>query len=116
MTDFFNIKRGAKQGDKISAILFCLVLASVMSKVNGLVNNGYLIRNKILSYLAYSDDKAMLGENVKDLQEYLDVFVFVNVISVLYSVIANIKAAPLSLQHPCRIKSIGGCNGHCRNG
>ena len=73
--DFFNIKKGAKQGYKLSALLFCCVLAWVIKKTEEIVRSGYRIGNKLLAYLAYSDDKVLLGENQKDLQKYLEAVV-----------------------------------------
>ena len=75
MTEFFNIKKGAKQGDKISAILFCLVLATVTLNITDRHKNGFEIGKIVLTYFAYSDDKVILGENNEDLQKYLDEFV-----------------------------------------
>ena len=71
----FDIKEGAKQGDKLSALLFCCVLAWVIKKTEQVVTSGYRIGSKLLAYLAYSDDKGLLGENQSDLQKYLKVFV-----------------------------------------
>ena len=74
-TDFFDVMKGAKQGDKISALLFCLVLATVIYNIQDKHENGFKIGERLLSFLAYSDDKAMLGENEEELQKYLDDFV-----------------------------------------
>ena len=65
----FDIKEGAKQGDKLSALLFCCVLAWVIKKTEQEVRSGYRIGSKLLAYLAYSDDKGLLGENQSDLQK-----------------------------------------------
>ena len=75
-TEFFDTQKGAKQGDTISAILFCLVIAVVMLKLQDKnLQAGYSIGDLILNYLAYSDDKAFLGEDPYELQKYLDEFV-----------------------------------------
>ena len=44
-------------------------------KVQGKHESGFKIGETIRSYLAYSDDKAILGENEKDMQSFLDDFV-----------------------------------------
>ena len=43
ITDFFDIKKGAKQGDKLSALLYCCVLAWVIKKTEEEVSSGYRI-------------------------------------------------------------------------
>ena len=75
LTDFFTIMKGAKQGDKISAIFFCLVIATVVTNIGDANENGVKIGERLLSYLTYSDDKTLIGCNRKNLQDYLDIFV-----------------------------------------
>jgi len=40
---FVNIKKGAKQGDMLSAILFCVALAAVMLKTEEICQSGFSI-------------------------------------------------------------------------
>ena len=55
---FVDIKKGVKQGDMLSFILFCVALASVMLKTEDAFNIGCSLGGRILSSLSYAYDIA----------------------------------------------------------
>ena len=67
-----NILKGVKQGDILSAILFCIVVASIINKTESSCNSGYSIGGHLLSNLAYADDIATLNNSVIEMQKYID--------------------------------------------
>ena len=69
---FVAISKGVKQGDVLSAILFCVALAAVMLKTNQDCNSGYNIGGHILSNLSYADDIAAVDTNPTDLQNFIN--------------------------------------------
>ena len=69
---FVNIKKGVKQGDMLSAILFCVALAAVILKTEDSCQSGYAIGGRILSNLSYSDDIAVTNNCLKNLQSFID--------------------------------------------
>ena len=48
---FVNIEKGEKQGDMLSAILFCVALAAAMLKTEECCNSGFSIGGRILSFI-----------------------------------------------------------------
>ena len=67
------IKKGVKQGDMLSAILFCIVLASVILKTEQQCpDSGYSIGGQILSNLSYADDIALLNIDIASLQRFIN--------------------------------------------
>ena len=67
------IKKGVKQGDVLSAILFCIVLASVILKTEQQCpDSGYSIGGQILSNLSYADDIALLNIDIASLQRFIN--------------------------------------------
>ena len=69
---FFDIKKGVKQGDMLSAILFCVALAAVLCKTEEACPGGFSIGGHILSNLSYADDIALLNSCHTKLQEFVN--------------------------------------------
>lgn len=69
---FVNIQKGVKQGDIVSAILFCFALSAVILKTEDNCNHGYSIGGQIISNLAYADDIAVTNSDIKLLQHFID--------------------------------------------
>ena len=73
ITRSLAIKKGVKQGDMLSAILFCIVLASVILKTEQQCSDsGFSIGGQILSNLSYADDIALLNKDIASLQEFIN--------------------------------------------
>ena len=70
-----DILKGVKQGDVLSAILFCIVIASIISKANSDCNSGYSIGGKLISDLSYADDIAAINSSEEKLQQFVDCLV-----------------------------------------
>jgi len=69
---FVNIRKGVKQGDMLSAILFCVALAAVMLQTEETCNSGFSIGGNILSNLSYADDIALTNECPHMLQQFVN--------------------------------------------
>ena len=69
---FVNIKKGVKQGDMLSAILFCVALAAVILKTEDSCQSGYPIGGRVLSNLSYADDIAVVNDCLVHLQSFVD--------------------------------------------
>ena len=69
---FVNIKKGVKQGDMLSAILFCVALAAVILKTEDSCQSGYSIGGRLLSNLSYADDIAVVNDCLANLQLFID--------------------------------------------
>ena len=59
---FVDIKKGEKQGDMLSAILFCIALATIVLKTEEVCKSGFYIGSFTLSNLSYADDITLLNE------------------------------------------------------
>ena len=70
-----QILKGVKQGDILSAILFCIVIAAIISKAESDCKSGFSIGGHLLSNLSYADDIAAINQSPKDLQAFLDCIV-----------------------------------------
>ena len=70
-----KILKGVKQGDILSALLFCIVIAAIISKAEHDCKTGYSIGGQILSNLAYADDIAAIDTSQKRSQNFLDCIV-----------------------------------------
>ena len=70
-----NIKvlKGVKQGDILSALLFCLLIAAILLKAESECNSGYSIGGFLISNLSYADDIATLSRSSQELQCFLDI-------------------------------------------
>ena len=69
---FVNIRKGVKQGDMLSAILFCVALAAVMLRTEETCNSGFSIGGNILSNLSYADDIALTNDCPHKLQQFVN--------------------------------------------
>ncbi len=67
-----NILKGVKQGDVLSAILFCIVIAAIQQQVEEECNSGISMGGHLISNLSYADDIAVVSDSVDELQKYLD--------------------------------------------
>ena len=70
-----QILKGVKQGDIHSAILFCIVIAAIISKAESDCKSGFSIGGHPLPNLSYADDIAAINQSPKDLQAFLDCIV-----------------------------------------
>ena len=66
----FNIRRGVKQGDPISPILFTTVLEMIFSKLDW-DRKGINIHGKNLTNLRFADDIILFSTNAEELQEMI---------------------------------------------
>ena len=62
LSSFFENKTGLKQGDRLSLILFNLVLQKEIQSIK-MVPSGIKIGKEQLNILAYADDIALIGKN-----------------------------------------------------
>ena len=62
----FEIKKGVKQGDSLSTILFNMVLEVVMRKVD--INPGGTIYNRMAQIVAYADDIVIISRSLLDMK------------------------------------------------
>ncbi|VDL62737.1 unnamed protein product [Nippostrongylus brasiliensis] len=62
-----DIQRGARQGDTLSPLLFILTLQHVLNNTH-FSNRGIEVNGKLLSYMAYADDIALLARTSEELQ------------------------------------------------
>ena len=67
-----SILKGVKQGDVLSAILFCIVIAAILSKTEDECQSGFSIGGHLLSNLSYADDISAVNESCQNLQSFVD--------------------------------------------
>ena len=67
-----DILKGVKQGDVLSAILFCIVIASIIHKTESICNSGFSIGGHLLTNLGYADDIEILNDSSQEMQKYID--------------------------------------------
>lgn len=74
-TQYFNLEKGARQGDPISAYLFIMALEVlfILIKNNASVE-GLKIFDHTFLYSAYADDTTFFVKNVESVQEIIKVF------------------------------------------
>ena len=70
-TRFIKILKGVKQGDILAAILFCILLATVILKTEEECQSGYRIGGHNISDVGYADDIAAISDSEEKLQEYI---------------------------------------------
>ena len=71
-TRFVDIRKGVKQGDMLSAILFCVALAAVILKTEEVCSTGFSIGGHIISNLSYADDIALSNTCPANLQLFVN--------------------------------------------
>ena len=71
-TRLINILKGVKQGDVLSAILFCLVISVITYRAFNNKNYGLSIGGILWSDLSYADDLAVVAENKAQLVEMIE--------------------------------------------
>ena len=64
--------KGVKQGDILSAILFCIVIAAIITKSEEDYQSGFSIGGQLLSNLSYADEIALVNNVTNDLQQFID--------------------------------------------
>ena len=67
LTELINLLRGVKQGDVLSALLFCIVLMYVIDRAFMNQNFGLKVGGKQLSNLGYADDLANLAKSIEQM-------------------------------------------------
>lgn len=72
ITRSINILKGVKQGDVLSAILFCIVAATIILQTEEECPSGFSIGGYLLSNLSYADDMAIINNSRQKLQEFLN--------------------------------------------
>ena len=73
-----DILKGLKQGDVLSGILFCTViagLAALIQQTESECQSNYPIGGSLLSNFSYADDIVALSNSRSDLQHFLDILV-----------------------------------------
>ena len=71
----FEILKGVKQGDILSALLFCIVITIVIWKAESDCMSGFTIGGQLISNLAYADDISLRNSSQRELQKLLDCLV-----------------------------------------
>ena len=69
-----KIQKGVKQGDILSALLFCIVIATVILQAEAECNSRYSIGGNLISNLSYADDIAAMSRSSKELQQFLTLY------------------------------------------
>ena len=67
-----KILKGVKQRDILSALLFCIVIATMILKAESHCDSGYSVGGHLLSNLSYADDIAAIATSCAGLQQFLD--------------------------------------------
>ena len=67
-----KIQKGVKQGDILSALLFCIVIATVILQAEAECNSRYSIGGNLISNLSYADDIAAISRSSTELQQFLN--------------------------------------------
>ena len=64
-----KILKGVKQGDILSALLFCIVITEIIMKAESDCNFDYSIGGHLLSNLSYADNIAAIARSAKELHQ-----------------------------------------------
>lgn len=68
--EYFEIKKGVKQGDPLSPALFCCALEEIFRKLKW-ENRGIKINGEFLNNLRFADDVVLMADNLNELSEML---------------------------------------------
>ena len=71
ISDWFDIHNGVRQGDSLSATLFCLYINDIIDDLDQC--NGIYVYDKKITCLLYADDLVLISENENDLQNMLNI-------------------------------------------
>ena len=74
ITRSFKILNGLKQGDILSALLFCIMIAAIIWNSESDCQSGFYIGGELVSNLTYADI-ALMNTAQKDLQKFIDCLV-----------------------------------------
>ena len=69
ISQWFNVEQGVRQGDSLSATLFCLYINDIVDTLNECI--GIRVNDVKITCLLYADDIVLISENEKDLQNML---------------------------------------------
>ena len=70
-TDSIKLLKGVRQGDILSALLFCIVLFVIMTATFNDTEKGIKLAGLLLTYIAFADDLALVTYSVTDMNEIL---------------------------------------------
>ncbi len=71
ITRLFELLKGVKQGDILSALLFCVALMVIMRRTLEDCNFGIRIGGEIYDNFGYADDLSLLAESIKEMETFL---------------------------------------------
>ena len=71
-TEFIDILKGVKQGDLLSALLFCIVLMAIMQKVFDGLDFGVSIGGEMQNEKGYADDIGLIAQTIQQMNILLD--------------------------------------------
>ena len=71
-TEFIDILKGVKQGDLLSALLFCIVLMAIMQKVFYGLDSGVSIGGETQNEKGYADDIGLIAQTIQQMNILLD--------------------------------------------
>ena len=72
ITQQVKICKGVKQGDVLSAILFCIVIAAIINQTENECNSGFPIAGRLISNLSYADDIGVINNSLEKLQSFIN--------------------------------------------
>ena len=70
-TDSIKLLKGVRQGDILSALLFCIVLFVIMTATFNDTEKGNKLAGLLLTYITFADDLALVTYSVTDMNEIL---------------------------------------------
>ena len=100
-TKYFNLEKGARQGDPISTYLFILGLEILFLLIkNNTSTKGIKVFDYVFLYTAYADDSTFFLKNLASLKKLLNIFSY-------YSTFSGLKPNFFK----CKIAGIGSLKG-----
>lgn len=70
-TDLIKLLKGVRQGDILSALLFCIVLLVILATTFDDTEMGIKLAGLLLTYIAFADDLALVTYSVTEMNEVL---------------------------------------------